>query len=104
MFGASQFMFTGSRARLRPPDIAGALFRPTRRHGRCYDRARRARPFAALSWADSWPSSRGCPSFSNLDHRACPREIHGDPISRAMLQIALGRAIVWATAILIGAA
>ena len=65
MFGASQFMFTGGRARLRPPDIAGALFRPTRRHARCYDRARR-RPFAALSWANSWPSSRGCPSFSNL--------------------------------------
>jgi len=48
MFGASQFMFTGGRSRLRRPDLAGAPFRPARRHPRRYDPARRYCPFACL--------------------------------------------------------
>src|SRR5580704_376024 len=66
MFGTSQFMFTAGRSRLRSPEPAGAPFRPTWRHVRCYDRARWPRPFAALSRTDCWPHSRGCPSFSNF--------------------------------------
>lgn len=47
----------------------------------------------------TWPLAPRRHLLQTYDDSIRSREIHGSPISRAVLQIALWRAIVWATAI-----
>jgi hypothetical protein len=102
MFGASQFMFTGGRSRLRPPDLAGAPFRPARRRPRRYDLARRYCPFACPTSCRSLAKLAGVVVFFELLITALARARYmATTFVRAVLQIVLGGVIVEATAILI---
>jgi hypothetical protein len=94
MFGASQFMFTGGRSRLRPRTLSA-------RRSDLRDGIRHV-----MSWLDAIAHSLAPRRhlLQTYDGSIRSREIHGSPISRAVLQIGLGRAIVWTTAILMGAA
>jgi hypothetical protein len=101
MSGACQFMLTGAR-RLRPPDLARAPFRPARRHPRRYDLARRYCPFACLISCRILAKLEGVVVFFELLITALARARNmAIPISRVVLQIVLGGAIVEVTAILI---
>jgi hypothetical protein len=87
MFGASQIMFTGGRPRRRPPALAGAPFRPVRRHPRRYDLTRRYCPFACpISRRIRGPSfwiatgtAGGAVLCKLLEDGIRSREIRGDP-------------------------
>jgi len=97
MFGASQFMFTGRRSRLRSPDNAGAPFRPARQRG--YDLARRYCPFGCpISRQIPGPVHLGSPPdhpgavfFKLFDYRIRSREKRDDPNFAGRVANRLGR-------------
>jgi hypothetical protein len=105
MFGASQFMVTSGRSRLRPANLARPPFRPTRRHVRCYGPGSAVLAIRCPIVCRFLAQFARAPVAFELWTIALVRARYvATPISRAVLQIVLGRAIVWATAILIGAA
>jgi hypothetical protein len=100
MSGACQFMLTGARSCV--PRTLHARHSARRRHLRRYDLARRYCPFVCLISCRILAKLEGVVVFFELLITALARARNmAIPISRVVLQIVLGGAIVEVTAILI---